>query len=376
MPRVVGRSPGGKSGKGIGITCAIARNAAREVDSQSQVKPSKKGWSKLAKRTLAIIGAGISGLTLAEQLSGIADVTVFEKSRGVGGRMATRLAAPYTFDHGTQFFTARSPEFLAFLDPLIVAGHVTEWSASIQTLDAESGKWQSRPWLDPHYVAVPQMSSLCKILAADRHVVFNTEVAPLGAYGPEGWELRDSSGASLGRFDWVISTAPPIQTARLLAHHLPVDSPLQQVKMLGCLTLMLGFPSSWKRDWSAIKVRNSPIEWIAVNSSKPGRNTGVTTLVVHSNNRWADAHLEDDIETTKVYLLDLLTSLVDLDARLADYTTLHRWRYALVEKPDVHKALLVEELKLASTGDWCLASRIEDAWLSARSLAHTLKERW
>lgn len=40
---------------------------------------------------LAIIGAGLSGLTLASELDGFAEVTVFDKSPRVGGRIATRL---------------------------------------------------------------------------------------------------------------------------------------------------------------------------------------------------------------------------------------------------------------------------------------------
>jgi hypothetical protein len=63
------------------------------------------------KQRIAIIGAGISGLTLAQSLKEYADVVVFDKARGVGGRMNTRYADPFYFDHGTQFFTARSKSF-------------------------------------------------------------------------------------------------------------------------------------------------------------------------------------------------------------------------------------------------------------------------
>lgn len=58
------------------------------------------------KQKIAIIGAGLSGVLLGQSLSPMADVTIFEKSRGVGGRMCTRYADPFYFDHGTQFFTA------------------------------------------------------------------------------------------------------------------------------------------------------------------------------------------------------------------------------------------------------------------------------
>jgi renalase len=52
---------------------------------------------------IAIIEAGLSGLTAANILKDYADITIFEKSRGVSGRMSTRHAYPYSFDHGAQF---------------------------------------------------------------------------------------------------------------------------------------------------------------------------------------------------------------------------------------------------------------------------------
>ena len=71
---------------------------------------------------IAIIGAGLSGLTIALKLKNFADITIFDKSRGAGGRICTRYAEPYVFDHGAQFFIARSNKFKKFLEPMIEAG--------------------------------------------------------------------------------------------------------------------------------------------------------------------------------------------------------------------------------------------------------------
>ena len=75
---------------------------------------------------IAIIGAGISGLTAAMHLNDVAEITLFEKSRGAGGRICSRYTDRYSFDHGAQFFTARSPEFKEFLKPLIKSGVIVE----------------------------------------------------------------------------------------------------------------------------------------------------------------------------------------------------------------------------------------------------------
>ena len=79
------------------------------------------------KKRIAIIGAGISGLTLAQNLKHHADVVVYEKARGVGGRMSTRHVDPFYFDHGTHTFTARTKAFQAFLKPYRENGTIAEW---------------------------------------------------------------------------------------------------------------------------------------------------------------------------------------------------------------------------------------------------------
>ena len=64
--------------------------------------------STRGKLSVAIIGAGASGLSCAQSLS-LAGHTVrlYEKSWRAGGRMSTRLGEDWVADHGAQYFTAR-----------------------------------------------------------------------------------------------------------------------------------------------------------------------------------------------------------------------------------------------------------------------------
>ena len=78
---------------------------------------------------IAIIGAGITGLTIANLLHGHAEITLFEKSRGVSGRLSTRRADPFSFDHGAQYFRIKTPAFRQFMSPLIQDGIVAHWDA-------------------------------------------------------------------------------------------------------------------------------------------------------------------------------------------------------------------------------------------------------
>lgn len=322
---------------------------------------------------IAIIGAGISGLTLASELSTHAEVRLFEKARGVGGRMSTRYADPFYFDHGTQFFTARTPAFQQFLAPLIACGLVAPWEGKTITFQGD-GTIKDRLWFEPHFVAVPHMNSLCKHMAASLTITLGTEIAPLMLKAADGWHLTSKEGAPLGVYDWVISTAPPVQTQRLFAACLQPENPLPSARLLGCYTLMMGFRTPWKRSWIAAKVHGRPIEWIAVNSSKPGRDDSVTSLVVHTSNRWAEEHIDDDMQEAERFLRTEFESVSGIVTAEAEYVSCHRWRYAQVDAPRNVNPFIDAPLGLASTGDWCSASRIEDAWRNARALSQQVKE--
>ena len=325
------------------------------------------------KKRICIIGAGISGLMLARHLKGHADVVVYEKARGLGGRMSTRYAEPFCFDHGTQYFTARTEAFQSFLRPLIEAGLVAEWSGKV--INLEIGKKESKGlWFEPHFVPVPNMNSLCKKLAEGLNIKLSTEVAPLDKKSESVWILNDKEGNFLGNYHAVISTAPPAQTLKLFQTALPADSSLHHAHMQGCFTLMIGFNKPWEKQWIAANARDNPIKWISINSSKPGRNKNVTAIVVHSRNDWAEKHMDDDIQEVQRFLIQQFELLTGLSTQNADYISLHRWKYAIVEETENPSFYVDFDQMIAATSDWASASRIEDVWLNAKALSKSIIE--
>jgi predicted NAD/FAD-dependent oxidoreductase len=87
--------------------------------------------------TVAVIGSGLSGLSCERTLADHGfTVTVFEKSRGVGGRMATRRAEDnLSFDHGAQYFTARDSRFKRYVDSWLHDAIVAPWTGRIVVLE-------------------------------------------------------------------------------------------------------------------------------------------------------------------------------------------------------------------------------------------------
>jgi len=310
---------------------------------------------------IAIIGAGLSGLTLANRLSVGHDVVVFEKARGPGGRMSTRRAAPYAFDHGAQYFTAKSERFQSFLGDLKNRGLVATWPKDIVLTNG------ARVSDKPKYVAKPGMSAICKHLAQPVLVRTQAQIETLTQL-TDGWRLTAKDGAQHGPFDWVVSTAPAEQSATLLPEKFSGQKALRDVDMHGCFALMLGFEKPLDVKWSALKSGAAPIGWIAVNSDKPGRPAPYA-LLIQSDNAWAEAHLEDDPTQVTAVLLAAGSELAGVELSAATHRVLHRWRYASTPKPAGVPFLLDHNLQLAACGDWCPGSKVEAAFLSASALA-------
>lgn len=322
---------------------------------------------------IAVIGAGLAGLVVAGELHRRHQVTVFEKSRGVGGRMATRYADPFRFDHGAQFFTARSRAFQGFLRPHIETGVIATWRPQFVELRG-ANVTASRQWDDSpsHYVAVPGMHALAQALAKDLRVEINTSVAQL-EHSAAQWSLRGIGGRELGQYDWLVVTAPAAQTAALIGNTSELGSSAANARMLGCFALMLGFEQPLPLPWQAALVREADISWISVNSSKPGR-AAPYTVVVHSTNQWAETHMDDDLDAVREYLVAELSRVTGVDCSTAKHCALHRWRYANIDRQDGPRCFINAENSLGACGDWFIRGRVEAAFQSAQAFVTSFND--
>lgn len=322
---------------------------------------------------IAIIGAGIAGLTLAQQLKSYAEITVFEKSRGVGGRMATRTAGEFQFDHGVQHFTARSKPFRAFLQPFLHTNVVQFWKPLLLTLEVGQEPYK-RDWFEAHYVGTPVMTSLAKTLAQDIDIRLQTKVTAVSK-DHQFWQIntQDAAGTSQlhEHFDWVLYAIPAPQVAKLLPAEFAEQIALDKVSMTPCFSLMLGMQEALKLNFAAAKVQRSAISWISVNSARPQRDTGYS-LLVHTDPAWSQAHIEHDPNQLQAELIQTLVQLLNQDIQ-PTHAALHRWLYAGTSTPLGQDYWLNTDQRIGLCGDWCISERVESAVLSSLRLAEKIK---
>lgn len=326
-------------------------------------------------KKIAVIGAGLAGLVLAREMAACAEVTVFEKSRGVGGRMSSRYAGEIFFNHGVPCFIARSDEFRTFLQKPLEIGIIEEWQPRTTTF-SKGEKPYRRDWFEPHYRARPRMNSLCHWLAESgaRKIVLQSQVSTIARVG-SGWDIVTLNGECHANFDFVISTAPPEQTKALLGAISNFDSLLHYPKMTCQFVLMMGFNGDLNLNWEIARVFGSSLDWIVAEVNRQGSlSVGTTSVVAYSTSSWADEWRERGSEPAKEELAQELGNFLSDPLPQIIYQSCHRWLYSQCIVPVGAPYLLDEANGLGACGDWCLGDGVEGAYLSAVRLAQRLRQ--
>jgi predicted NAD/FAD-dependent oxidoreductase len=309
----------------------------------------------------------MAGLACAHELARAdAKVTVFERSRGLGGRLATRRIGPLAFDHGAQFVTARSRPFGRYAETALRAGMLDAWRPRIMEDD--------RAWpapIEDWWIGQPGMSALVRPLARNIEVQGGIAVHEL-IPSQRGWELQTDSGRQNVTFRAVAVAVPAPQAYALLGAHGRAFRHMADVRMAPCWTGMFAFDPPLDLGAEARRWTKGPIAWAACNSSKSERPLGPQCWVVHATSTWSREHLNLDATEAAPLLFAAFAESVGRALPPPVYQGAHRWRHALVEEPLGLSCILDEEMSVGACGDWCIAPRVEAAFESGRALAHSL----
>ncbi len=324
---------------------------------------------------VAVIGAGMSGLFAARTLvdHGL-EVTVFEKSRGVGGRMATRREeGGLAFDHGAQYFTARDPRFRRYVASWKQDGIVASWpdpsrGAEQRIVALKNGEILSESNSVDRFVGVPRMNSICRHLAGELDVRTQIRIA-VAQPCDEGIELFDEAQQSLGSFDRLIVAIPAGQAFELLRGFPELAEQIGHVKMNPCWATMAAFEHQLTDQWVGAFVQDSFLSWVARNSTKPGRDQSSEQLILHAAPDWTAEHWERDAEEVASEMLDEFWRVSSLTARRPIHRRAHRWGFAIAENPSEHGCFRDASGRIAVCGDWASGSRVEGAFLSGMDAA-------
>ena len=318
-------------------------------------------------KKIAIIGAGIAGLALASKLHKFAHVEVFEKSRGIGGRLSTRLVEDFVFNHGSASFTAQDPAFIELLNHN--QDKVKCWQP--KTMHLRQGNYQVPK---PHYVGVPKMSNLCRVFLERYRVHKLCNIQHIRKQKDAKWTLTTGQKEYID-FDWVICAMPLIQAHKLLSTVEGAQrliEPLSTVTMAPTMTMMLGLNKPLDISFDIGLVEDDCLESFRTNINSSDNLEQTNTLVIHSSTKWAKNHIDDDKDANKQRMMQRIKQYIKLNEQAIVYQGLHQWRYAYVEKAISTRYIVDDKLSLGVCGDGFIKTGVEAAYHSAQYLGEYL----
>lgn len=273
------------------------------------------------------------------------EVTLLDKGRGVGGRMATRKIELAKADHGAQYFSVKSPEFRLFIDELIAQNIISEW----QVPQRENVR----------YIGRTGMNTIPKHMAASLNVRLNEKAVRLHSQSVE----TESGNQYL--FDALISTMPIPQATELFQRSETVLSDKDQhvlasIEYDPCIAVLAMLKTPTAIEGGGLLLENQPVAWIADNFQKG--ISSVPSVTLHASASYSQAHLEDDLQTVGN---DLLASVSDwIVPESIEQVQVHRWRYSLARQRYSHSFYKLEHAPVYLAGDAFGLGNVEGAFLS------------
>jgi renalase len=343
-------------------------------------------YHKLIEETMriAIVGAGVAGLTAAYRFSlhePAPEVIVFEKSRGLGGRVATRWydrpAGRVYVDQGAQYLKAESEALRALMFDLLPTDALTTIEPPVYTFDAAN---QIAPG-DPAQNAQARLSymhglnTLGRLLVEQAKVTIKLQVriGKIGMLTSGRYSLINTEGMAQGDFDRVLVAIPAGQAADLVmaSDTLPMEtrttlaSELQVARYRRCLSVVLAYEQPLiERPYCALlnADRQHPIAWIGLEHTKPGHvPSNYNVLVVQMSDAYSMAQWDISPSTLIMEVAKLASDVLQEDLTKPAWTDLHKWRYSQPDELlDADKVNGVQR-GLWFTGDYLRGGRVHFA---------------
>lgn len=331
---------------------------------------------------VAVIGAGISGLAAAGKLCRAGrDVIVLEKSRGLGGRAATRRIPvgehEVPVDHGAQYFTVRDRRFQDEVARWQELGICFPWCEEFPSWSAGKFVETNSLWKETRYACRKGISSLGRHLAEGVEVLRGHEVSSVERE-QGGWLLHavgeGGEAHPMVRARTLFVSPPPPQTMALVGRQLAPEQKdlVDHIECTPCIAVIAVYPEDTPSPpWKGIRVADagSPLSWIGWDSSRRKSDAPGRIAVLHGSRefsaRWLDVH-HDALQSAGAEMLAAAERIAGSWIATPEKYIVHRWRYAHAAGCGVPGGFLriSRNPSLYLIGDGFNGGRLEGAWLS------------
>jgi predicted NAD/FAD-dependent oxidoreductase len=351
---------------------------------------------------LAIIGAGMAGLAAGHVLRRRRPelaITIYEKSRGLGGRAATRRRDGYVFDHGAQYVKAPSPELVQLLTAELAAEDLLDIGRPVWTFDGAGAIAEGDPAqnADPKWTYRDGLSRVGKLLGAGLDIRREVRIGSLRRRTTDRdmpslvggrWSVIDVAGQAVGEADLVLLTPPAPQVVDILAAsefdaaaQAALLAELARATYRRCISLALAYERRLERPFYALVNidRAHPISWLALEHAKAPERCppGHSLLIAQMAAGWSLDHWETSADTLERLVAEQAGALLGEDLRAPLWSDVQRWRYALPDSGADLAMLNAAGGGLFFAGDYTAGQgrihlAIESGWRAAGAIEQAL----
>jgi len=331
---------------------------------------------------IAVIGAGVAGLTAGRVLAESGhEIVVFEKSRGYGGRLATRYAGKKNttkLDHGLPYLEVSSAKIEPLINELVNSGILKPWNGPFVHLNKKGELTQLKP-TKKRFIAPKGMNQVGKKLARMVDVRSQTKVSGLTHIGEDrskkkSWMLNFPTGDAED-FDAVIIATPSKQAYAILNTTIDEIQTLKLVREVDdveyepSFSLMVGYGSKDMPDWSMMDCENDVISQITNEASKREGNSECS-FVIHTTAKFAEKYKDSDHAEIEEIILDELTGILGGWSALPEWKQLHFWRYSRAINPLPYPFMEVvgHDAPIALVGSYMNGDSVESSYLSGLAI--------
>lgn len=322
---------------------------------------------KIKHRNIAVIGAGLAGAVFTHRMVSCGyNVTVFDKSRGTGGRHAGSRIGNNSADLGSPYFDAAGPAFREWLN---AQPELINWQPLITDFNGNASENQ------PFHTATPRQSALTRSCLQGATLVTSTRIKYIWPE-TDGVIVRDEQGNTMGRFDKVVVATPAPQAVPMLEANSSFAQKAASVQTLATwmLIITLNQPSGLKAD--VLKGEHPLLARAIKDSAKPARDVTDRAEIwaIEANSDWSERNKDSEPNSVSKLLLDAFQALTDTPLDIAE-TRIHLWLYARHQSEINKTHLWSDATSIGVCGDWLYntgetnIADSEKAWCSANALA-------
>ena len=315
-----------------------------------------------------VLGSGVAGSTIANILSKKYSVHVFDKARGSGGRSSNKkFKKNLSFDHGVQYISPKSKEFIKFTQKLLKKKIFKTWDG--HHLDFT---FEKKP-INTKYIGSKGNNALIKYQLKGIKQSFTSQIIKV-EYKKYFWKITLNDRSS-HQFKALILTCPFPQLKKIARNYLDKKISNLKVQMQPNITVMVAFKNQKNLPISSIKFDDETLSWAANENSKRRFKSNFNLWTLQASLKWSKKKI-NKYKNNKSIMNQLISRFIMLTGFKKNkiiHKKIHGWKYSYNYKKTPFLSSWNKKYQLGVCGDWFDGPKVENAWISANDLAKKIK---